>query len=101
MSAPHGLLRCDRPRQSRSSAQDDHHARWCLWSGSAVGSAADGTTMSMANNGPGRGNASQVSHTAAGTSLRVQQHGAVPLALEVIAMSKRFGSFVALDQVSM
>ncbi len=28
-------------------------------------------------------------------------HGAAPLALEVIAMSKRFGSFVALDQVSL
>src|SRR4029434_366017 len=29
------------------------------------------------------------------------QRGLVPLALEVIAMSKRFGTFVALDQVSM
>src|SRR6266852_9234100 len=30
-----------------------------------------------------------------------QQRGTVPLALEVIAMSKRFGTFVALDQVSL
>jgi simple sugar transport system ATP-binding protein len=29
------------------------------------------------------------------------QRAIVPLALEVIAMSKRFGTFVALDQVSM
>src|SRR5438552_6526804 len=32
---------------------------------------------------------------------RQPQRGTVPLALEVIAMSKRFGTFVALDQVSM
>src|SRR5438093_9027914 len=31
---------------------------------------------------------------------RQPQRGTVPLALEVIAMSKRFGTFVALDQVS-
>jgi general nucleoside transport system ATP-binding protein len=58
--------------------------------------------MSVDNSGPGRGNESQVGHATEGTSLRVQkQHGVVPLALEVIAMSKRFGTFVALDQVSM
>ena len=32
---------------------------------------------------------------------RQPQRGTVPLALEVIAMSKRFGNFVALDQVSL
>ena len=32
---------------------------------------------------------------------RQPQRGTVPLALEVIAMSKRFGTFVALDQVSL
>jgi ABC-type uncharacterized transport system ATPase subunit len=57
--------------------------------------------MSVANSGPGRGNENQVGHAAERTSQRVQQHGVVPLALEVIAMSKRFGTFVALDQVSM
>ena len=58
--------------------------------------------MSVANNGPRRGNEHQVGHAADGTSPRVQkQHGVVPLALEVITMSKRFGTFVALDQVSM
>jgi len=58
--------------------------------------------MSVANSGQGRGNEIQVGHAAEGTHLRVQQqHGVVPLALEVIAMSKRFGTFVALDQVSM
>src|SRR5262245_64998947 len=90
MSAPHGLLRCDRPWQPRSGDQDDHHARRRLWGGGTIGSAADGTGMSVANSGPERGNESQGGHTAEGTSLRVQkQHGVVPLALEVIAMSDR------------
>jgi ABC-type uncharacterized transport system ATPase subunit len=58
--------------------------------------------MSAANRGPGRGNSGQVGQAAAGTDLRIQPPpGAVPLALEVIAMSKRFGTFVALDQVSL
>src|SRR5689334_20542736 len=101
MSAPHRLLRCDRPQQPRSGAQDDHHAGRRLWGGGPIGSAADGTGMSPANSGPGHGNASQVGDAVAGTSLHVQKpHGVVPLALEVIAMSKRFGTFVELDQVS-
>src|SRR4029453_2540982 len=101
MSAPHGLLRCDRPGQPRSGDQDDHHARRRLWGGGAIGSAADGTGMSVANSGQGRRNESQAGHAPEGTSPRGQQHGVVPLALEVIAMAKRFGTFVALDQVSM
>src|SRR4029453_1359495 len=102
MSAPHGLLRCDRPRQPRSGAQDDHHARWRLWSSGAIGSAAERIGMSVANNGQGRRNETQIGHALDGTRLRGQpQRGLVPLALEVIAMSKRFGTFVALDQVSM
>src|SRR5262249_61934285 len=102
MSAPHGLLRCDRPRQPRSGDQDDHYARRRLWGGGTIGSAADGTGMSVANSGQGRGNEIQVGHAAEGTHLRVQQqHGVVSLALEVIAMSKRFGTFVALDKVYM
>src|SRR5215510_8188864 len=102
MSAPHGLLRGDRPRQSRSGNQDDHHERRRLWGGGAIGSAADGAGMSVASSGQGRGNERQAGHAAERTRLRgQQQHGVVPLALEVIAMSKRFGTFVALDQVSM
>ena len=53
--------------------------------------------MSVANSGQGGGNENQVGHVADGTRLRGQQRGVVPLALEVIAMSKRFGTFVALD----
>src|SRR5215468_3114660 len=102
MSAPDGLLRCHRPRQPRSGDQDDHHARRCLWGRGAVGSAAEGTGMSATNNGQRHENETYIGQAAGGTSLYAQrQHGAVPLALEVIAMSKRFGNFVALDQVSM
>src|SRR5262245_20368624 len=101
MSAPHGLLRCDRPQQPRSGDQDDHHARRRLWSSGAIGCAAERIGMSVANNGQGRRNETQISQTADGTRLRGQQRGVVPLALEVIAMSKRFGTFVALDQVFM
>jgi simple sugar transport system ATP-binding protein len=58
--------------------------------------------MSVANGRQGDGNERQIGHAAAGMSLPAQrQPGVVPLALEVIAMSKRFGTFVALDQVSM
>ena len=58
--------------------------------------------MSVANSGQGDGNEPPVGHAAEGMALPAQQqHGVVPLALEVIAMSKRFGTFVALDQVSM
>ena len=102
MPASHRLLRCHRPRQPRSGDQDDHHARRCLWGCCAIGSAAEGTAMSVTNSGQGDGNERQVGHTAEGMALPAQrQHSVVPLALEVIAMSKRFGAFVALDQVSM
>jgi simple sugar transport system ATP-binding protein len=58
--------------------------------------------MSTTDNGQQRSNAGQVGSTTNGTERRDrQQRSTVPLALEVIAMSKRFGTFVALDQVSM
>jgi ABC-type uncharacterized transport system ATPase subunit len=58
--------------------------------------------MSVADHGQGRRNETQIGHAPDGTRLcGQQQRGVVPLALEVIAMSKRFGTFVALDQVSM
>src|SRR6266851_7347097 len=57
--------------------------------------------MSSADRGQVRGDGGKLGSAAAGPALRVQtQRGTVPLALEVIAMSKRFGTFVALDQVS-
>jgi simple sugar transport system ATP-binding protein len=47
-----------------------------------------------------RGNSAETAKPADGVSMGVEKpQGAGPLALEVIAMSKRFGTFVALDQV--
>src|SRR6266478_1449623 len=50
----------------------------------------------------GRGDQGETGNPADRDVLSLQpQRGTVPLALEVIAMSKRFGTFVALDQVSL
>src|SRR6266851_4831057 len=58
--------------------------------------------MSSADRGQVRGDGGKLGSAAAGPALRVQtQRGTVPLALEVIAMSKRFGKFTALDDVTM
>ncbi len=58
--------------------------------------------MSSADRRQGRGDGEKIGSAAHGAALHVQkQPVTVPLALEVIAMSKRFGTFVALDQVSL
>jgi len=58
--------------------------------------------MSSADRGQVRGDGGKLGSAADGAAQSVQkQRGTVPLALEVIAMSKRFGTFVALDQVSL
>src|SRR5712691_6283564 len=58
--------------------------------------------MSSADRGQVGGDGGELGSAADGAAQSVQkQRGTVPLALEVIAMSKRFGTFVALDQVSL
>src|SRR5215468_2119954 len=58
--------------------------------------------MSSADRGQVHGDGDKSGSAADRAALRVeQQRGPVPLALEVIAMSKRFGTFVALDEVSL
>lgn len=58
--------------------------------------------MSSADGGQPQSAVGQTASATDGAALKVQkQRGAIPLALEVIAMSKRFGTFVALDQVSL
>src|SRR5580658_10770318 len=78
MPAARGLLRRYRQEQSRSRAQDDQDAGRRVRSG-----------LRLADAGPG----------ACMTPAAVSPAGA--LGLEVVAMTKRFGSLLALDAVSL
>src|SRR4051812_29474557 len=77
MSAARGLLRGDRPRQSRARHQDDQDAGWRVWLGLGFEDLHRRHCMSAEAKGQGA------------------------LGIEAIAMTKRFGDFTALDDVSL